>query len=106
MYLDEQFIIEFKHMSQFSTLSDRYHQLDEIVKDYLSRQRSDNWTPLHGWWVYESLARVVPENTALRCNGVLLFSKDNIVHTRSHYFVQQVSPRRDTGGVIWSPQPQ
>ena len=25
-------------MSQFSTLSHRYHQLDEIVKDYLSRQ--------------------------------------------------------------------
>ena len=34
-------------MSQFSTLSDRY-QLDEIVKDYLSRQRSDNWADLLG----------------------------------------------------------
>ena len=30
----------------------------------------------------ESLARVDPENIALRCNGVFLFSKDNIVHTR------------------------
>ena len=43
----------------------------------------------------ESLARVGPESIALRCNGVFLFSKDNIVHTR---FSQ---PIRDARHVIF-----
>ena len=43
----------------------------------------------------ESLAKVDPENTALRCNGVFLFSKDNIVHT---HFSQ---PIRDARHVIF-----
>ena len=33
---------------RFSTLSERYHQLDEIMKEYLSHQWSDNWADLLG----------------------------------------------------------
>ena len=33
---------------RFSTLSERYHQLDEIMKEYLSHQWSNNWADLLG----------------------------------------------------------